>query len=165
MLTLSCGPLATGPLRIRHSTSCCIKLLLRPLSGLRNGSLPPLQSVNSQWLRLPGKQRYCSKASASRKGPEGPSPHLNRVQWPPGAPEDLPVALDGLGKPQQQQQQQQQQQCPESVPRQWMRWVPQFLGALAISLVASARFAQSARSEPRWARLRLRNSRPVGAEA
>ena len=138
MLTPSCGPLATGLLNMQHSTSCCMKPLLRPLSGLRSGSRLSLPSVNSQ--------RHCSRASASRRGPEGPSPHPNRVQWPPGAPEDLPVAWDGLGRPQQQQQ-----RCTESAPRHWMRWVPQFLGALAISLVASARFAQSARAEPRWA--------------
>lgn len=146
MLTPRCGPLATGPLGMQHSTSCCIKPLLRPLSGLSSGSLQSLQSVNSQRLRLRGKQRYCSRASASRGAPEGPSPHANRKQWPLGAPEDLPVAWDRLGQPQQQQQ-----RCPMSARQQWIRWVPQFLGALAISLVASARFAQSARAETRWA--------------
>ena len=147
MLTPSCGPLATGLLDMQQSTSCCIEPLLRPLSGLRSGSRLSLPSVNSQRLRLLGKQRYCSRASASRRGLEGPSPHPNRVQWPPGAPEDLPLAWDRLGRPQQQQQ----QRCPESAPRQWMRWVPQFLGALAISLVARARFSRLARAGPRWA--------------
>ena len=148
MFIPSCGPLAAGALRIPHSPSCCTTAALRPFVRVLRGRPLSIQAVRAQRRRLPGAQRLrCSAAEPSHPSgqPEPLSSNHRRVFQP----EDALYPCDPAEQPLQREQRLDGGRQP------WWSSLPQLLGAVAISLIATARFAHSAHARDRCVVLTL----------
>mmetsp|Transcript_12892 Transcript_12892/g.38943 ORF Transcript_12892/g.38943 Transcript_12892/m.38943 type:complete len:1018 (-) Transcript_12892:2774-5827(-) len=142
MLSSSCSPLAAVPVTLHHSKTCLVNAAMRQFAGMLRGRPLSLQAMRCQRMRLPGCHRRSCRAMAFACLPEGGNPHKRGVQRRSDDPEGLPAVWQVSEEALLAQAQQENRKSPH-----WFRAVPRLLGAVAISLIASARFAQPARAD------------------